>query len=83
MKKFPTKSLVVAALLGAAGIAGVMLVHAQETTTSTTTSIVPQSPAQLQSIESYSDAQLTQLINEPRQQNLWVDSSGSGSRPNV
>ncbi|HUZ07927.1 MAG TPA: hypothetical protein VMV89_10625, partial [Candidatus Paceibacterota bacterium] len=63
MNVFSKKSLVVAAVLSAASIAGMMLVHAQEATTSTTTSIVPQSPTQLRTIESYSDAQLTQLIN--------------------
>ncbi len=63
MKKFRSKSLVVAALLAATGVVGVMLVRAQEATTSTT-SIVPQSPVQLQSIESYSDAQLKQMLND-------------------
>jgi hypothetical protein len=63
MKTFPKKPLAIVVLLGAASIAGMMLVHAQETTTSTTTSIIPQSPANLPAIESYSDAQLTQLIN--------------------
>ena len=61
MKTFPRKSLVIAALLAAA-ITGVMLARAQETS-SLTTSIIPQSPASLSSIESYSDAQLKQLIN--------------------
>lgn len=63
MKFFSNKSLAVAALLSATSIAGVILVHAQETATSATTSIVPSSPQSLQSIESYSDAQLTQLLN--------------------
>jgi hypothetical protein len=63
MNNFPKKSLAVAALLSAASVVGVMLVHAQEATTSTTAAIVPHSPASLQSVESYSDAQLTQLIN--------------------
>jgi hypothetical protein len=54
---------VVAILLGAASIAGMMLARAQETATLSTTSIVPRSPANLPAIESYSDAQLTQLIN--------------------
>jgi hypothetical protein len=63
MKTFPKKSLVIAALLGVAGIAGLMLAHAQETAMSATTSIIPQSPANLRSIESYSDTQLEQLIN--------------------
>lgn len=62
MKTSSKKSLVIAALLGAASIAGVMLVHAQETTTST--SIVPRSPASLQSVESYSDTQLQELVND-------------------
>ncbi|MGH7952437.1 MAG: hypothetical protein ACREFE_11040 [Limisphaerales bacterium] len=69
MNKFPKKSLVVAILLGAASIAGMMLVHAQETATST--SIVPQSPAQLQSIKTYSDAQLEQLLNDLSQMPLF------------
>lgn len=60
---FPKKSLVIAALLGVAGVAGLMLARAQETATSTTVSIIPQSPANLRSIESYSETQLTQLIN--------------------
>ncbi len=60
---FPKKSLVIAALLGVAGVAGLMLARAQETATSTTASIIPQSPANLASIEHYSDAQLEQLIN--------------------
>ena len=63
MKFFSKKSLIVAALLGTASIAGMMLVHAQETATLTTTSIIPRSPANLPAIESYSEAQLTQLIN--------------------
>lgn len=63
MKSFSSKSLVVATLLGAAGIAGMMLVHAQETATFTTTSIVPRSWTELRSIESYSDTQLNQLVN--------------------
>ncbi len=63
MKTFLNKSLVVAALLGVAGVAGLMLARAQETATSNTTSIIPQSPANLRSIESYSNAQLEQLIN--------------------
>ncbi|MGH7976701.1 MAG: immunoglobulin domain-containing protein, partial [Limisphaerales bacterium] len=64
MKTFPKKSLMVAAILSAASIAGMMLVHAQETTTSTTTSIVPHTGAELRSVESYSDTQLTQLIGD-------------------
>ena len=63
MKTFPKKPLVIAALLGVASVAGLILAHAQETATSATTSIVPQSPANLRSIESYSDAQLEQLLN--------------------
>src|ERR1039457_3272925 len=63
MKTFPKKPLVIAALLGVASVAGLILAHAQETATSATTSIIPQSPANLRSIESYSETQLTQLIN--------------------
>ena len=63
MKNFPKKSLAVAVLLGAASVAGLMLAHAQEATTSLTSSIIPRSPASLASVESYSDAQLTQLVN--------------------
>jgi len=63
MKTFLKKSLAIAALLGTANIVGIMLVHAQETATLTTTSIIPRSPANLPAIESYSDAQLKQLAN--------------------
>jgi len=62
MKTSLKKSLTVAVLSGVGCLAGVMFLRAQETTT-TSTSLVPQSPAQLQSIESYSDAQLEQLLN--------------------
>jgi hypothetical protein len=57
MKSFPKKPLVIAALLLAAGITGMTLVHAQ-------TAMIPSSPANLPSLESYSDAQLEQVLNE-------------------
>ena len=63
MKTQPKKTSVGAALLVTACLAGVMLVRAQEATTSSTTSIVPQSPTQLRAIQSYSDTQLQQLVN--------------------
>jgi hypothetical protein len=52
----------VATFLGVAGIAGLMLVHAQETATSTATVTVPLSHTDLAAIQHYSDAQLTQLL---------------------
>jgi hypothetical protein len=82
MKTFPKKSSVVAALLGAMSIAGVMLVHAQETATLITASIVPHSPESLRSVESYSDAQLTQLINDLSATPLiWPTNSPNGNMP--
>jgi hypothetical protein len=66
MKTFPKKSLVVAALLSMAGVAGMILAHAQEIAVSTSTATValPLSHTDLASIEHYSDAQLTQLMGE-------------------
>ncbi|HEV2330541.1 MAG TPA: immunoglobulin domain-containing protein [Verrucomicrobiae bacterium] len=61
MKTFLQKSSVVAAFLGAACVMGATFVHAQETPT---TSIIPHSPQSLQSVESYSDTQLTELVND-------------------
>jgi hypothetical protein len=56
----------VARALVVTGIAGLMLAHAKETAMSTATATVtiPLSPANLASIEYYSDAQLTQLLGE-------------------
>jgi hypothetical protein len=51
------------ALVIPALVAGILVLRAQQTSTSAQTSIIPQSPAQLRSIESYSDAQLEQLLN--------------------
>lgn len=61
MKNFPKKSWIIAVFLLVASIAGVMLVHAQETTTS---AAIPSSPANLPLLESYSDAQLEQVLND-------------------
>jgi len=64
MKTFPKKPLVITALLGVSGDYRIeSWLTAQETATSSTTSIIPKSPANLRSIESYSETQLTQLIN--------------------
>jgi hypothetical protein len=74
MKTFPKTSLIIAALLGVAGVAGLILAHAQETATSITTATIPLSPANLASIEFYSDAQLTQLLRELAEKPLtWPD----------
>ena len=66
MKTFPIKSLVVAALLSAVGVAGMILAHAQETTVSISTAAVavPLSHTDLAAIQHYSDAQLSQLLSE-------------------
>lgn len=61
MKNFPKKSWIIAAFLLAAGIAGALLVHAQEPGTTVT---LPSSPADLPLLESYSDAQLEQVLND-------------------
>jgi uncharacterized repeat protein (TIGR03803 family) len=61
MKNFSKKSWVIAVFLLAASIAGVVLVHAQETGT---TAMIPSSPAKLSSLESYSDAQLEEMMSE-------------------
>jgi hypothetical protein len=64
MKTFLQKSSMVVAFLGAAGIIGATFIHAQEPATTITSSIVPHSPENLQSVESYSDAQLHQLVTD-------------------
>jgi len=64
MKTFPRTSFFVATILSVAGIAGLMLAHAQEMAMSTATVTISLSPTSLASIEYYSDAQLTQLLGE-------------------
>jgi len=59
--KFFSQKLIIAALLGATCVIGTTLIHAQETTTA---SIVPHSPQSLQSVQSYSDTQLQELVND-------------------
>jgi hypothetical protein len=62
----PVRIPLVAPLWGVAGIAGLMLAHAQETVTATApaTVTIPLSHTDLAAIQRYSDAQLTQLLSE-------------------